>query len=543
MFTRNFLALIIVLSTLNINAQDNAYYDPETGDEFAITPETSDSILELYLEANDLKEIEFNPNPTKRFLFRVQTKKGNWKLYDRRLYEFIQADKMSFDFPKPELERIGVTIATQKKKKYFFFLDDHTFVNFGYFNEIKPIELEAIAYKKNKETAKEEKIYITKYVFALKRKNKWGLVVFSSRFEDYIQLVAPFGYETVEEMPINDIVSNFKTLEYDIKNHIVNPLNYFYGSYSLDDYDRIELNPNEDSRFPFRLRDKKGDWYLADNEFMMFGEKGYSLSFPQIECSSFSVAQRKDKQFLYLLDEGSHLIEDFKFDEIKQSYEWKYTNNDSVPICKGFYLKKDSKWALAYWSYDNFQLNQLTGFHFDSSDDVPDSLLRPYLTTDDGVDPIYDGYLMNVTHDFLQSYQEADLVTIIGPYQYDQQILKMRHSGTKRWSLVIPGGFSESTDLPIAASKITEHFYDENKQVLEVWCDDKVGYYFYDGEDIKQIKNCEFDDFEYVFWDATYSCAMKRNGKWELFDVKSEEKRIDGNADSIEGLNELWLNR
>lgn len=562
MFTRFFLALINVLLFLNLNAQDYAYFELETGDEFAITPETSDSIIELYLEANNLKDIEFNSNESSVYSFRVLTKKGNWRLFNYRHSEFMGWEGMSIEFPSNELERLGITIASDKKKKHFYSLDEQYLLDYKGFYEIKPFELEAITYVTNSETGEKEKTKVTKHIFALKRKKKWGVAAFSiSYFEDFIQTLAPYGYESIDDLPIDELISLYKSLEFDYKNRIENPLKYFYEAYTLEDYERIEFNPNRDSYYPCRLQDKKGDWYLADREFMMYGEKGFSLSFPISSCANIAEASKKDKKFIYLLGEdGNYLVEDFEFDELKQNYSWnkKIKMNyegehelnsddspihDSVGICNGLLVRRGSKWALAHWSYQSYEFNQLSGFHFDSSNEVPDTLLRHYLTTDDGVDPVYDDYLMRVTHDFLQNYQEADLVTVLGPYQYDQQILKMRHSETKRWSMVIPGVFNESTDLPIAASKIKEHFFDENKQVLEVWCDDKVGYYFYNGEDIKLIKDCGYEDFEYLFLDATYGCALKKNGKWELYKVDASEKLVDGSAASIESLTELWLNR
>lgn len=80
--------------------------------------------------------------------------------------------------------------------------------------------------------------------------------------------------------------------------------------------------------------------------------------------------------------------------------------------------------------------------------------------------------------------------------------------------------------------------------IFEVWCDDKVEYYYYKhDEDIYRVLPCEYDDFKYVFLDYTYGCAVKSKGKWELYHAQKPEKLVEGSAEKIDRLIELWLNR
>ena len=336
----------------------------------------------------------------------------------------------------------------------------------------------------------------------------------------------------------------------------------FEGNYS-----EIEFHPNyKEVGFEVRLKNSKGNWELFYGDESPIVLEGYSFQFPFKKYGNFTIAERKNKKYIYFLREGGlqdHIWFDSctphyyefheKHEEIDEYGNLKYDSNNNIVLRTDTFkvfdylaIRRNDKWAIAF-PYPNAQrLHQLTGFHFSSPQAIPDSIFSNFYYDGEFDREYIDEYEVKTISKYLQENEEIDIATYFGEYSFSEDkshaILKVRHAKTKRWSIQILGGFRSETEFPIAASKIKEHEFD-NGIVLEAWCDDKVGYYFYNGKDIQQVLPCEYDDFNYVHLDYTYGCALKKNGKWELYNAHKPIKPVEGKAETIDELIDLWLDR
>lgn len=84
---------------------------------------------------------------------------------------------------------------------------------------------------------------------------------------------------------------------------------------------------------------------------------------------------------------------------------------------------------------------------------------------------------------------------------------------------------------------ITPHFI-QQEGVLEIWKNGKVGFINFEYDEVFEA---EYDDFEYLFLDYRYGCALKRNIEWHLCDCYNGKKLIPESAENIDALIELWL--
>lgn len=564
MFLKYTFLFFLFLSHILCKAQEAKYFD-KNGDDHVISRYTSPDIINKYLDENGFKNIEFNPIERSRYPFRVKTKKGDWMLCDNLHIEFIKADKYSIHFPSEVYERVKILTAQKGKKTYFFSLDWNSPVEDVWFDEIKTIKVTDTVFI----TESEEYQAIEKYIFAIKQKEKWAIVYIDPAKDeiDPIFRLTPFCFDSYEGLPIERAKQYL--LEIDQSKYTGMPF-IFYRLEELYNYKEIvdiEFDSNDIHSRP-RLKDKKGDWYLFDtDEIDLIGQKGYSLEFDSFNCGNFTIAEKKGSKYFFSMgNEGYYIFENIVFDEIKEHYSWGkfdlYDPNtgeimidddgqiqmDSTQFCDYLMLKKDDKWALAFYDQGMQKPYQLTGFHFEDYKSLPDSILESFIWSTDGLYNVeYNSEAFKGASQILLEIEDIDIIQFISSISLasygDQFLYKIRNSDTKRWSYVIKGELPSSTELPTAASSITNYEYRNSIGVIEVWCDDEVGYYFYDGENIKQILDCKYDDFQYVFLDSTYGCALKKDGMWELYEMDAPNKMVEGSAKSIDELIELWLNR
>jgi hypothetical protein len=328
--------------------------------------------------------------------------------------------------------------------------------------------------------------------------------------------------------------------------------------YQYKDIQAIEFNENF-GPYPARVKTKKGDWLLINNEGELYGREGYALELNTLDCGPYTTAKHKNSTYICSIgDEGMIIQEEFPFDEIKEHHSW-YTEEvidpvtgkyllDSMLICDYLMVKRDDHWALAFYDNSSYTVCQLSGFHFEQPKDLPDSILSSFIESMNGMyDLKYNSEVMQVAHQILQKNDDIDVLFYVGVFYLEsygeQPVFKVRNKNSKRWSYHLFNEQPSSSQLPMNANNIKEHERGNEIGLIEVWRDDHVGYYYYNGEKIKQIMECNYDDFKYVFLDSTYGCALKSDGKWELYKMDSPEKMIDGSADSVDKLIELWLNR
>ena len=142
----------------------------------------------------------------------------------------------------------------------------------------------------------------------------------------------------------------------------------------------------------------------------------------------------------------------------------------------------------------------------------------------------FNSYQLEMMENIREEYDVELLVNLDG----SGYLFKGRQVKTNLWG-VYGGEGDGQTYIPSEYDKIIKH-----RNVFEVWKNDKVGYY---NGDYKLVFEPRFEDFEYVHLDYTYGCALKTNGKWELYDVYEPVKLVEGSAATIGELIELWWNR
>jgi hypothetical protein len=570
------LFILTLICNLFANAQEPYYYDDDAEKEYAITKDLPSEIIDKYLEKNELKDIEFNPDTTSVYTFRVQEKSGDWMLCHSGRVEFVMEPKYSLHFPNSMFGYGPLfTLASDKKKSYFYTFNEEKILKQLWFEEIEYYKIPDTLYVWNDELQADEKVVDFKYLAALKRKKKWALFYLDiNNFEQQVYQTTPFSYESIEELPIADVTYHLHEIKFDENRGFPNFFQRIDDILSEGKYEQVVFNSNEEVRgqYPMKFKNSKNNWSLYDSYHNgIISLDDYSIQFPKYHYPNVSIAENKGKKYFISLahywNEGFYVNKELWFDQLEFHFYEEYAHPmdpltempmedsegnsiiDTIQNFDYFKIKRDESWAMAFYSSDNYNFYQLSGFHFKSADNIPDSILSNYYWEPYNSEPReYQTQHMEVVSKYLQENQEIDLAEYFGKYKYTENewksILMVRHAETKRWSIIIPGGTRRDTETPIAVNKINQHEYGEDI-LLEVWCENKVGYYFYDTEsyNIQKMVNCEFDDFKYVNLDYTYGCALKRNGYWELFSAEKPTKLVEGNAQTIEGLINLWMNR
>ena len=294
----------------------------------------------------------------------------------------------------------------------------------------------------------------------------------------------------------------------------------------------IEFNPNTSVRFPFRLKNNKGNWLLFDIEdeavFMEKEGKKYSYQFPGslMENRSYTLANRNGKIYFVHLYGNGKLITKSSFDEVKPRVliDTLTTTNENgeleekyIKYLASFTVKVDNKWGLIELANDNIYLSR--NFLYNSPEEVPKATG-------------FQSYQLQMMEN-LRKEQKIDLLVALDENGY---YFKARIKGTKLWGLYSGEG-EAFNDIP---TKYTDIILHRSPETFEVWKDGKVGYY---NGSYKLVFEPIFDDFEFVHLDYTYGCALMKNGKWVLYDARGPIKLVEGSAETIDELKELWLNR
>lgn len=294
----------------------------------------------------------------------------------------------------------------------------------------------------------------------------------------------------------------------------------------------IEFNPNSSPNFPFRLKNKKGNWALFDVEkealFLEKESKKYSFPFPcsYMEQYGFTLANRKGKTYLVTLY-NEEVDTKIGFDEIRPRMvidTVMTTNIDGEPVEKhvkypsSFTVKEDNKWGLIELADDD-RIYVSRNYLYDSPEKVPNATG-------------FISFQLNMM-EVLRKKENIDLLVALDKNGY---YFKARNKKTKLWGVYSGEGVAYNR-IPTKYSSITRH---KRPETFEVWKDGKVGYY---NGSYTLVLEPIYDDFKFVHLDYTYACALKKNGKWELYDVHEPIKLVEGSAATIDELIELWLDR
>ncbi len=297
---------------------------------------------------------------------------------------------------------------------------------------------------------------------------------------------------------------------------------------------KIEFNSNPYSDFPFRLKNKKGNWMLFDlyEEILLEKEtRKYSFQLPTKlqENMRFTWATRKGKTYWVNLDYeqietklGFEQVSIFTKKDTVQYYNAnKETYEDEVneSIYK-ITVYNGEKWGLIEADFDgedSFYLSH--NFLYNSPEEVPNPRNLPSYQFE---------MLKQIREDYI-----LDRIETLDTYGY---YLKGRNKKTQLWGLFVGEG-TVFEQIPMEFENIIRH---KNPETYEVHKNGKVGYY---NSDFELIKEPIYDDFHFLNIDYTSACALKLDGFWQLFDQYDGSLLVEGKAKSIEELQELWLNR
>lgn len=564
---KTMLILFAHFGILHFSYSQLTFYDVKTEKEYEISKRTDKEIINKYLESINAEAIEFNSNPNSSIKYRIKNKKGIWQINDANdVEEVYNSDKYSLHFPTPIMEELGFTTASKNNKKYIFTFETREVLLEVPFEEIK-IHSILDTISNLEEHSEEYEVKARLSYIALQRNQHWALAYYS---EDDFQIyqLTNFKYQNEKDLIESNIYQSYLKKHPPTYTKDTEILSFIHKELLKHKSQNTSVEYVMLSKYPLRIKDKKGKWkfYEPENYSSLLSRsqrKKYNLvnSSKAIDELDMGIVERKNKKYLITFQEGNMIFEDTWFDDIEivSKIDTFYTDfpllthdgmdsldiNGDYVLYKEIYtqlekiiLRRDKKYALAFIDNEVNTLYQLSGFHFDAIKNTPN--FDHFRWFDErSHEIIYKYEVMSAANNILKGTSNIDLVV---PLTYselnDSHVFKIRNYDTKRWSILMEDGFQSDQTLPIAASKI--EYLNLGDPIYVVWCDDKVGFY---NETFQHFKACIYDDFQHLNLDYTYGCALKKDGKWELFDAKTTKQLISGKAKSIDELMEMWWNR
>ena len=125
MKTMTKITYLMFLLLFVTTAKAQFFNNEKTDEEYEITPQTNKRIIKAFLKEQKTTAIEFNPNASARFPFRLKNRKGNWMLFDLEedaVFMEKKSNRYSFQFPTTVMENSGFTLATHKGKTFLVHL-------------------------------------------------------------------------------------------------------------------------------------------------------------------------------------------------------------------------------------------------------------------------------------------------------------------------------------------------------------------------------------------------------------------------------------
>ncbi|WP_123776142.1 hypothetical protein [Brumimicrobium aurantiacum] len=543
------------------------FYDNKTDKEYEITDTTDKAIVDKYLESINAKAIEFNSNKNSSSLFRIKNSKGIWQINDiNNIEELYYLDKYSQNFPSPIMEEMGITTVSKKNKNYIFSFETENVFEAVPFHKIRIYTNTDTIYEYKNELEKTSLKTRLKYI-ALQKDNFWALAYYSK--EDFkLYQLTKFKYPNEKELHECSMYKYLENLSHPLYPTETETLSFIHDELLNHKSKNTSVEYKNFSKYPIRIKDQKGNWrfYEVENYSPLLSknqQKKYRLmnTSKDIEKWNVGIVERKSKKYIISFQEGNNIYHETWFDDIEiiektVSFYPDYPimtsegedsldihgnyvfGKETYSILEKLLLQRDGKYALAFMDSYNNTLYQLSGFHFESTKNVPN--LDYFSWEDPYTKEITNNYeTMAAAHNILQELSSIDLIVPITFSELNNSdVFKVRNNQTKRWSIQMENGFKADQTLPIAASKI--EFIDNGNPIYVVWCDNKVGFY---NKTFQHFKPCEYDDFKHIFLDSQYGCALKKDGKWQLFDTQSADKLIKEKAKTIDELKQMWWNR
>ncbi|ARN77362.1 hypothetical protein BST97_04845 [Nonlabens spongiae] len=293
----------------------------------------------------------------------------------------------------------------------------------------------------------------------------------------------------------------------------------------------IEFNPDRNSNYPLRIKNRRGNWVLYDSrqESFIFKEEGkrYSFEFPDshLSINDLAIAHRKKKKYLVNLME-EEIFDKISFDQFKPIVAMdtlhRYNEQDELePMISSHItsiaIQSNEKWGLVELSGEVYLSRN---YLYDFPEDIPAATG-------------FQGFQLEMMEN-LRKDRNLDQLVELDDNGYH---FKGRKRKSKLWGVYSGEGVARN-DIPAEYEKIVYH--NGSSELYEVWKDGKVGYY---NRMHELVFEPEFEDLVLFNLDYTYGCALKKDGKWQLYYVDAPKKMVEGQAETLEGLRELWLNR
>lgn len=294
----------------------------------------------------------------------------------------------------------------------------------------------------------------------------------------------------------------------------------------------IDFNPNPDSRYPIRVKNKKGNWVLFVDDwsgnnsiFMLKKGKQYSFQLPTKLQESIKMTLATRKNQTYWVNFESEIIESkMAFDEVvfATKIDTLIGDNfsDEVEIIERIAVKIGEKWGViepGEYNEPSFYVSR--NFLYNTLDELPPATG-------------FNSYQLEMMEQIRKEYY-VDLLVALDEHGY---YFKGRDKKSKLYGLFMGEGEVSGT-IPSNYDNIKRH---QNTETFEVWKNGKVGYY---NSEFELIKEPVYDEFHFMHLDYTWGCALKKEDVWQLFDAFDGSLLVEGKAKSIEALQEFWLNR
>ncbi len=294
----------------------------------------------------------------------------------------------------------------------------------------------------------------------------------------------------------------------------------------------IEFNPNPDSSYPFRVKNKKGNWVLfvddwsgSNGIFMPKKGKQYSFNFPTKLQESLDMTLANRKNQTYWVNHENETIESkMAFDEVvfTTKIDTLYGDNftDEIEVIEKIAARIGKKWGVIEpGDYNEPSFYVSRDFLYNTLDELPPATG-------------FSNYQLEMMEQIRKEYN-VDLLVELDEHGY---YFKGRDKKSELYGLFVGEGEVSGT-IPSIYDNIKRH---RNLETFEVWKDGKVGYY---NSEFELIKEPVYDEFHFIHLDYTWGCALKKEDVWQLFDAFDGSLLVEGKAKTIEALQELWMNR
>jgi hypothetical protein len=304
----------------------------------------------------------------------------------------------------------------------------------------------------------------------------------------------------------------------------------------IHDASDIEFNSIDDDRYPFRLKNKYGNWVLYDNSWpnTPIREESahrWSYDFPVSKTTEICVATSKKGKTLvdlYYDYAGQTLYDELIIETKKVNLPGIVTDSEGNPteeiatykVINRILAKQNDKWGALQLIDGGSQIYGVTyPFIYKTQDAVPPVM--------ENVDPQLP---------YFEAIRKTHGLDILRPTDYGGYTIIGRKASSQKYGLFRGEGDQLEILIPAIYDEVIFH---KQSEISIVRKDESFGYY-YGGE---QIMSPLHKYIEVVNLDYKDGIAVqKQDGKWWLYDLDGS-RLVNTSAASVEELIDLWLDR